>query len=90
MATHSSAVKAHRQNLARRERNRQYRTRLRGTLKTLRSALAQGDLERASASMSDSVSLVDKIAAKGIIHRNAAARHKSRLARALAKASAAS
>ena len=43
MASHESAVKAHRQNLVKREANRQYRTRLRGALRAIRAAIDSGD-----------------------------------------------
>jgi small subunit ribosomal protein S20 len=43
MASHDSAIKAHRQNLVKREANRQYRTRLRGALRTIRAAIDSGD-----------------------------------------------
>ena len=39
MASHESAIKAHRQNLIKREANRQYRTRLRGALRAIRTAI---------------------------------------------------
>jgi small subunit ribosomal protein S20 len=75
----SSAEKAHRQNVKRRDHNRQLRSRLRTALKSIRAALDQGDLDAAKAGLTETVSLVDKMASKGIIHRNTAARHKSRL-----------
>jgi small subunit ribosomal protein S20 len=85
VATHASALKAHRQSLKNRERNRQYRSRLRSALKDIRAALDGKDLTAAKAALKDTVSLVDKMASKGIIHRNAAGRYKSRLQRRLAK-----
>ncbi len=88
MATHKSAVKAHRQSVARRERNRQARTRLRRALKSVRAALDQEDPAKAKDAVRDTVSLIDKLAGKGIIHGTAAARYKSRLARRLAGRSA--
>lgn len=84
MATHKSALKAHRQNLKHRERNRQLRSRLRGALKSIRTALDAADVSAAKAALSQTVSLIDKMAGKGIIHDNAAARYKSRLATRLA------
>lgn len=74
MANHKSALKAHRQNVKRREANRQQRSKLRTALKAARSA--EGSTE-----MPLTVSLIDKMAAKGIIHDNTAARYKSRLAK---------
>jgi len=83
VANHKSALKAHRQNVQRREANRQQRSRLRTALKAARSAEG-GKTE----DMTLTVSLIDKMAAKGIIHDNTAARYKSRLAKRAAKASA--
>jgi small subunit ribosomal protein S20 len=85
VATHASALKAHRQSLKNRERNRQYRSRLRGALKDIRAALDGKDLTAAKAALKETVSLVDKMASKGIIHRNAAGRYKSRLHTRLTK-----
>lgn len=83
MANHESALKAHKQSLANRERNRQARTRLRSALKTIRKAITTGDAGAAKAGLNETVSLIDKMAKKGIIHDNAAARYKSRIARRL-------
>ena len=88
MATHSSALKAHRQSLKRRDQNRQYRTRLRRALKDLRAAIDEGKTDEAKASLSETVSLIDKLVGKGIIHANAAGRYKSRLTKRLGAAQA--
>jgi small subunit ribosomal protein S20 len=88
LASHESALKAHRQNLVRRERNRNMRTRLRGALRTMRSAIDAGDPAQLKDALSNTVSLVDKMAAKGVIHKNAAGRYKSRLATRVSKKSA--
>ena len=74
-----SALKANRQNIKRREANRQLRSKLRTGLKKLRQEAA-GDTAAARDALTGTQSLVDKMAAKGIIHRNTAARYKSRLA----------
>lgn len=79
VATHASALKAHRQSLKNRERNRQLRSRLRTALKNIRSAVDGNDLTAATAALRETVSLIDKMASKGVIHRNAASRYKSRL-----------
>ena len=86
MANHKHTLKAHRQDIIRRERNRGLRTRLRRALKSLRDAIEQGNTDAAQAAMSGTVSLIDRMSAKGVIHDNAAARYKSRLARRLATA----
>jgi small subunit ribosomal protein S20 len=89
MASHESAVKAHRQNLVKREANRQYRTRLRGALRTIRTAIDSGDPAKVKDALRNTISLVDKMASKKVIHRNAAARYKARLAKRVTKRSAA-
>ena len=80
-----SALKANRQNIRRRAHNRELRSRLRTALKAIRAALDSKDLAGAKAALSATVSIVDKMATKGIIHRNTAGRYKSRLASRMAK-----
>ena len=89
MASHESAVKAHRQSLVKREANRQYRTRLRGALRAIRIAIDSGDPGKMKDALRDTISLIDKMAGKKVIHRNAAARYKARLAKRVTKRSAA-
>jgi small subunit ribosomal protein S20 len=89
MASHESAVKAHRQSEIRREANRQYRSRLRGALRAIRSAIDSGDPAKVKDALRETISLVDKMAGKKVIHRNAAARYKSRLSRRVSKRTAA-
>jgi small subunit ribosomal protein S20 len=79
VAKHASALKAHKQSLNNRERNRQLRSRLRNALRAIRVAIDGSDLTAAKAALRQTVSLIDKMASKGIIHRNAAGRYKSRL-----------
>lgn len=74
-----SALKAHRQNIVRREHNRQLRSKLRTGLKAIRAAIDNENLDEARAKLRETQSLVDRMAAKGIIHRNTAGRYKSRL-----------
>ena len=83
-----SALKANRQNIKRREHNREMRSKLRSALKAIRASLDAKDLTAAKAALSQTVSIVDKMASKGIIHRNTAGRYKSRLASGLTRASA--
>ena len=85
MASHASALKAHRQSVVRRETNRQYRSKLRGALKSIRAAASANDLDTVKTQMPETASLIDKMSAKGIIHDNAAGRYKSRIARRAAK-----
>ena len=84
LATHASALKAHRQSLKNREHNRQFRARLRNALKSVRTAIDGNDLTGAKTALKQTISLIDKMASKGIIHRNAAGRYKSRLTTRLA------
>jgi len=80
-----SALKANRQNIKRREHNRNLRSRLRTALKAIRASLDAKDVDGAKKALSQTSSIVDKMATKGIIHRNTAGRYKSRLAAGLAK-----
>ena len=89
MASHESALKAHRQNVKRREHNRQLRTRLRSALRDIRAAIDAGDPGKAKDALRETISLVDKMAGKGVIHRNTASRYKSRLAGRVSRKSAA-
>ncbi len=84
MANTESAKKRNRQMLKRRERNRAHTSRLRTAVKSLRNAIAEGDSKTAQELLTPTLSIVDSVARKGVIHRNAAARTKSRLSRAVA------
>jgi small subunit ribosomal protein S20 len=83
-----SALKANRQNVKRRDHNRQMRSKLRTALKAIRASLDAKDIDGAKTALSSTVSIVDKMATKGIIHHNTAGRYKSRLALRLTKATA--
>lgn len=89
MASHASALKAHRQSLQNRERNRQYRSRLRNALRSVRTSIDGNDLAAAKDALKEAISLIDRMASKGVIHRNAAGRYKSRLASRMTTRSAA-
>jgi small subunit ribosomal protein S20 len=89
VASHESALKAHRQNVKRRDHNRQMRTRLRGALRDIRAAIDSDDPAKVKDALRETVSLVDKMAKKKLIHKNTAGRYKSRLASRVAKKSAA-
>jgi small subunit ribosomal protein S20 len=84
-----SALKANRQNVKRREHNRQLRSRLRTALKAIRASLDDNDLDGAKTALNKTVSMVDKMATKGIIHRNTAGRYKSRLSARVTKSASA-
>lgn len=83
MANSPSAEKRIRQNETRRAGNRAVRSRLRTAVKNLRSEVEAGNKEGATALLEPTLSLIDATAQKKIIHRNAAARTKSRLTRAV-------
>jgi small subunit ribosomal protein S20 len=79
MPNHKSAEKRVRQNEKRREVNRGNRSRLRTGIKKLRAAMESGEAGSAQTLLPETVSLIDKAVQKGVLHRNAAARYKSRL-----------
>ena len=79
MPNHKSAEKRVRQNERRRVVNRSNRTKLRSSIKNLRSALKGGDAGKVGTLLPKTVSEIDKAVQKGVLHRNAAARHKARL-----------
>lgn len=80
MANSKQAEKRIRQSRVRRDRNRAVMSKLRTSVKALRAA-ADTDVERAKDLLPGTLSLIDVTARKGVIHANAAARRKSRLAR---------
>lgn len=88
MASHASALKAHRQNVVRRERNRQLRSKLRGSLRTIRAFIDEDDFGKAKTALKGTISLIDRMVTKGVIHKNAAARYKSRLQKRVSPAAA--
>ncbi len=84
MANHKSAEKRVRQNVKRNLINRSNRSKLRTQIKSLRSALISTDKAQSTELLNPTVSLIDKAVNKGLIHRNTAARHKSRLTKHVA------
>jgi small subunit ribosomal protein S20 len=79
VANTKSAEKAARQAEKHRARNVALRSRARSGLRKAAAAAGAGDKAAATAALREATSLVDALAAKGKIHRNKAARHKSRL-----------
>ena len=79
MPNHKSAEKRMRQNEKRRQLNRSSRSRLRTGIKKLRAALLTDDSKETQALLPQTISIIDKAVQKGVLHRNAAARYKSRL-----------
>ena len=78
MPNHKSAEKRVRQSERRRVVNKSNRSRLRSSIRDLRGAL-DGDAKEVVALLPKTISEIDKAVQKGVLHRNAAARHKSRL-----------
>jgi len=85
MANHKSAEKRVRQNIKRNAINRSNRTGLRTQIKKLRTALADHDQTQSTELLNPTISSIDKAVNKGIIHKNTAARYKSRLTKHVAK-----
>jgi small subunit ribosomal protein S20 len=85
VATHKSALKRDRQNKTRRLRNLGYKTQAKTAIKEVRLAIANKDLEAAKKSLTKTVSILQKVQSKGVLHRNSASRKISRLARQVNK-----
>ncbi len=79
MANHKSALKRVRQTGKKNSINRSNRSQLRTTIKKLRAAVAGQDKAASTELLNPTVSMIDKAVNKGIIHKNTAARYKSRL-----------
>lgn len=83
MAHSLSAKKRIRQNEKANARNRWRLRTMRDAVKTFRDKLVHGTVEEATTAMRECAKIVDKTAAKGVIHKNQAARRKSRMSAAL-------
>ena len=83
MANIKSAQKRARQAVERRTHNMSLRTEVRTAIKNVKKAVAAGNKDNAANALRESQRVIDRIVAKGILHRNAGDRHKSRLAHAL-------
>jgi len=79
LANIKSAIKRNKQNEKRRQANRVFRGQARTAVKKARVALKDEKKEEAQAKVMDAVKALDKAASKGVIHKNNAARRKSRL-----------
>lgn len=80
MANIKSQIKRNRQNEERRMRNKSVRSALKTYARRVREALDAGDRDAAATAYQRAARAFDKAAGKGVIHRNNAANHKSRLA----------
>ncbi len=79
MAHSSSALKRIRQTKRRTLRNKMVRSRVKTLIKKARHYITEGDLDNARVAVGDAISALDRAAERGILHRNNAARRKSRL-----------
>lgn len=86
MANSLSAKKRIRQNAKRRGRNRWRKQQIKDAVKEFDEALSAGDKDKAAEQLRVVYKRLDKVASKGTIHKNAAARQKSRLAQRLHRA----
>ena len=84
MANIKSQIKRNRQNDKRRLRNRAFRGSARAALIKAQEAIKGADVETTKVAITAAISRLDKAAEKGVIHKNNAARRKSRLMKALA------
>ena len=80
MANHKSALKRARQNEVKRINNKGYKTKVKKAVKEVRAAISDNSVGQAKKSFVKTVSIVQKAASKGVIHRNQASRKISRLA----------
>jgi small subunit ribosomal protein S20 len=83
MANTASARKRAQQSETQRQHNASLRSELRTAVKNARKAIEAGDKKAAETILQTATSTIDRIADKNIIHKNKAARHKSRLAAAV-------
>jgi small subunit ribosomal protein S20 len=83
MANIKSARKRARQAIERRDNNMGLRTAVRTAIKNVKKAVAAGNAETATQTLRASQRVIDRVVAKGVLHRNAGDRHKSRLAQAV-------
>jgi small subunit ribosomal protein S20 len=84
LANIKSAIKRNRQNEKRRQLNRIFRGSTRTQVKEAKVAIEGGDIEVATAEVKEAIQKLDRAASKGIVHKNNAARRKSRLMKHLA------
>jgi len=82
---HQDAIKRLKQNEKRRAHNRHFRSRMRNQIKRVRAAVASGETETAQTELLTAISVIHRVASKGVIHRNQAARRISRLNKAVKK-----
>ena len=81
MANHKSALKKMRQDEVRRIRNKGYKTRFKHVVKKVEAAIEAENKEAAQTAFQEAIPVIDRVASKGVIHKNSAARKKSRFAK---------
>jgi small subunit ribosomal protein S20 len=79
LANHKSAIKRAKQSEQRRIRNRSRRTRMKHAIKSLEEALVLRNAEEAQSRLKEAISVIDRTASRGVIHKNHASRKISRL-----------
>ena len=79
MANIASAKKRARQSEKRRQHNASYRSMLRTSMKKVDAAIESKDKEAANSAFKAAIPVIDRMAGKGLIHKNRAARHKSQI-----------
>ena len=84
MANSAQARKRARQAEKRRRHNASRRSMVRTYIKKVQAAIDEKDAEAANAALASAIPVIDRMAARGILHKNKAARHKSRLTAAIA------
>ena len=90
MANIKSAIKRIRQSEKARVRNRVHRSKARTFVKKVNTLIGQQRVEEANVAVQDAISALDRAVARGVIHKNNAARRKSRLMAKLNKSKTAS
>jgi small subunit ribosomal protein S20 len=79
LANHKSALKRAKQNEIQRIQNKGYKTKVKKAVKEVRTAITENTPTQARASLDKAVSIIQKSASKGVIHKNQSARKVSRL-----------
>ena len=79
MANHVSSLKRARQTITKTAINRANKSKLRGTLRAMREAIAAGDKKTLVDVYRTTTSVLDKSVQKGVLHKNTASRYKARL-----------
>ncbi len=85
MANHKSAIKRIRQTAKRTVRNSYWRSTLRTSIKGVRKAIEQGNVEDAEVRLGKAISVINRVASKGVIPKKQASRRVSRLTVAVNK-----